>query len=86
MEELEQLWRDEHDEGVPFRSNTNVTAVAQIVSKLTKEGILDDTTKQKILQWTRWHWFVNSNKSDADTLLKQLQQIIIQLHNARGGN
>ena len=79
MEDLEGLWRDEHEEGVPFRSNTDVHAVSEIVFRLLNENKLDPDMKARILQWIRWHWFVNSNKSDAPQLLRQLQVLIFRV-------
>lgn len=48
MERLELLWKDQHDEGVPFRSNADVDAVALTVKEIVDEGCMNSNIASSV--------------------------------------
>lgn len=80
MEGLERLWADERDEGVPFRSNTDVNAVERAVARISTGGTMNAHIARRVQQWARWHWYVHSDRPGADSLRKQLVRIVNLLY------
>ena len=80
MEGLERLWADEHDDGVPFRSDTDVSAVGRAVEGILTRGTMNAHIARRVRQWARWHWYVHSQSPGADSLRKQLVTIVNLLY------
>lgn len=62
--ELEDIWADKHDEGLPFSTAVNEALVLEALKKIAVAGQLDNTLVVRVKQWITFNQWINEHEDE----------------------